>query len=232
VSGAVAVGVAAVFLVMSGDKTPLPDREKQKAVQESCAKPVYVRIGEHVFGIQRKKIYSISYKDQSINANCNTSLENPLDADKMSFSAKIYLSQNNDPYRIQYFVYLSSENKVFETIYEKIREKNKHLTDLPTEGRFFKYINEVNATYYIYYIVNPTDFKDTPFVVYNCNKNTGAFSCETAYLWESNIVVITRPNDQKENIPRAGSIDAWIDAFPIYLQTLRSALAKAPGGRP
>jgi len=195
--------------------------KKEEARVKDCSH-TYTKIGDHIFKIPTGTIYSISLGKTRIRTRCGTSVQEPVVAEQVSFRAKIDLPNSMGSYYVQYFVKHRSENILVSNTKLALQEQNKDFSDLPEEDGFYKYIDEKGGGSAHYFANTPSllGYSGSPLTLSPYSKRTNILWSSTGLLWQSDILVTTRPNDMNDKFPPADSVGVWAEAFPVYLDIL------------
>ncbi len=204
--------------------------QKAKEITKHCNQNpyAYLQINDYLFKVPRKGLY-VSYQHETVNAGCFTTELNPVEVDFISLSTRVKIPDYENDYNIQFFVapYSETDKNMYEQIQDLLKTENKRIEDLPRVGAFYKYTKseKFNSAHYISADKKFVDSQGIPIVVADCMEVLKILECGVSFNWKSDIGVSVREiGNRKENLPDPESMDAWLDIYPLYLETLNTIL--------
>lgn len=185
---------------------------------------IYVAISDQTLRLPYNLTLGLFRNGEAVSKKNTNSIEDPLQVDQVSFLEDVVIPGYEKSYKIQYLLTVDgkSTNVVLRDIKSELETKGIKLEDLPKKNGFYKYTysEENGLSHYISANSILTNSDGEPLVLQMCGKGKSVLECQINFDWKSDIKVNVRENEFGENIPKQGSLDIWLEIYPIYQKQL------------
>jgi hypothetical protein len=219
-----AVGAAAFYLVMRGDRTPPHDRETQKFMSKNCALPVYVKIGEHILLFPSVDGLYLRKKGEQLRTNClKTTPHSPIRVDEIQTGLPFSIpGYENFGFWAQLRINGRSSQEKYQKMIDELKANNKEISDLPKDGNFHKYRYGKKYDVFRFFATskNLIDFDGVPLMLSTCTGGLRSLSCTATFQWKDNISVSLLSPEINDKIE--ADIDIWEAIYPRAIEQLNN----------
>lgn len=226
---------ALIFISFSSVAYSSDSSMQKQALEDPNNPDVYVRISDQTLVFSYSQLLGIMKNGETLSKKEKTSFDAPLEADEISFVEEVTLPSYEQSYTVQYILDAGQtpfRNWLSEIKYE-LKTQGKTINDLPKKGKFYEHISneEYGGVEYISANDVLVDLNGDPLVLSLCNTKLTPLGCTVSFYWKSDIKVRIRANETPQNLPQTDSVDVWLKAYPIYLETLNERVTQPAGGQ-
>lgn len=223
----VGIFIAGIFLA-SCDEASSGAQQNNTSDQTQCSQSIFVKMGDYTFKMRREVVNGMFLEGDMQKFKCDSSQDNPVLADSMSFSEKEVIPATKTDRSVGFqFSFTFSENTGISRLSkmeEMLQESGQSIKDLPKEGHFHKYVKTSGSTVYISDSAVLADLNGYPLVFSSSDPRCGFYAYSVGFEWKKNLYVSIRTPcyPSTSTLPKPENMDVWIQGFSHIMRVLES----------